>query len=213
MFENEISSSDDARELLPSFLGHLPEVVRLHVWCDESGSPEEREATRLIKELAGRFESIEGEFFPRRTNYDFYPVIGIMGVQTNEIIDHGLRIIGLPSGYQMTSLISGIQAVAFKGMTSEATTRIQLARLNQPVSLELITDADDEAGPVMAQKIFNMAVVSPFVKSYLIMGDFFPQAFIRYSVNYLPHIVINERIHLEGVIEEGELLSQIAGAL
>jgi alkyl hydroperoxide reductase subunit AhpF len=213
MSDNELNSSDDAWDQLPSFLGHLPEVVRLHVWCDQSGSPEEREATRLVKELSGRFEPIEHAFFPRRSNYSFYPVIGIMGVDTNDIIDYGLRIIGLPAGYQMTSLISGIQAVAFKGMTSEAITRIQLAQLNQEVSLELITDSDDEAGPLMAQRIFNMAVVSPLVKSFLIMGDYFPQAFIRYSVKYVPHLVINERIHVEGIVEEGELLEEIARAI
>ncbi len=95
-------------------------------------------------------------------------------------------------------------------MTSEAMSRIQLARLNEPISLELITNAEDEIGPLTAQIIFNFAVISPFVKSYLIMGDAFQEAYTRYSINYLPHLVINERYHLEGSISEAELLHEIA---
>ena len=130
-----------------------------------------------------------------------------------ETVDFGLRIIGLPTGYQMTSLITAIQAVAFKGMTSEPFTRIQLAKLERQISLELVTDSEDEGGPVMANQIFNMAFVSSNVKSFLIMGDQFPEAFIRYSVKFVPHVVINERIHVEGVVDEKKLLEEMAKAV
>jgi hypothetical protein len=45
------------------------------------------------------------------------------------------------------------------------------------------------------------------------MTDSFPDALIRYSVNDLPHTVINGRVHVEGVLEEHELLRRIAAAV
>jgi alkyl hydroperoxide reductase subunit AhpF len=211
--DKQSRQEDESWDQLPNFLGHLPEAVQLHVWVDAAGSTEEREAVRLVQELADEFDSISVQFLPPRESYRFYPVIGIMGQESGEPVDYGLRIIGLPSGYQMTSLIAALQSAAFKGMTSEAATRIKLARLDREITLELITDDDDEGGPLMAQRIFNMAVISPFIRSYLIMGNYFPEAFIRYSVNFVPHLVINERIHVSGVIEEKRILQEIARAL
>ncbi len=207
---NRILFDDQSWDQLLAIFDHLPNPVRLHLWCDENGTKDEKEAHRLVSLLSEKFKTINYEIYPRRVNYNFYPVLGVMGLEDQKPVDYGIRIIGLPVGFQMTSLITAIQSASFQGMTSEATSRIQLARLNEPISLELITNADDEIGPIMAQIIFNFAVISPFVKSYLIMGDAFQEVYARYSINFLPHIVINERYHSEGSISEADLLEEIS---
>ena len=198
---------------LPDFLEQLPEPVQLNIWCDPETSLAEAEAINLAQTLKERFQNIDFIQLPRRINFHYYPVFGIMGVGEEEVIDYGVRIIGLPTGYQMTSLIAGIQCVSFRGMTSEARSRIMLHKLEQDVSVEVISSAEDEGGALMAQIAFNMAVVSPKLRSYLIMGDQFSDALIRYSVSYLPHTVIDGRVHIDGVIDEKELLEQIAKAV
>jgi alkyl hydroperoxide reductase subunit AhpF len=204
---------EDTWAQLPEFFEHLPEPVRLHVWGDVAASPTEREAARLAELLSSRFETIDYRLLPRRVNYAYYPVIGVMGLEESEAVDFGVRLIGLPAGYQMTSLVAAIQCVSFRGMTSEAGTRMKLHRLSSEVILELITTAEDEAGTVMAQRAFNMAVASSWIRSYLVMGDTFPDAFIRYSVSQVPHLVINGRNHIEGLFEEEEILKHIAAAV
>ena len=198
---------------LPEFLGHLPEPVRLYIWGDERASPAEQEAAHLARELSERFPAIEQVLLPQRISFPHYPVIGVMGFDEDEAVDFGVRIIGLPAGYQMTSFIAAIQCVSFKGMTSEAQTRIHLHRLQDEITLELLTSAEDEAGTIMAQAIFNMAVISPMVRSYLIMADAYPEALLRYSVAHVPHLVINSRVHLEGVVDEKIILEHMAKAL
>ena len=198
---------------LPDFFDHLPEPVRLHVWGDEQASPAEAEVTRLVRILDERFEMIDHRLLPRRINYPYYPVIGVLRLEERGAVDHGVRIIGLPAGYQLTSLITAIQCVSFRGSTSEALTRIQLSRLTDDVTIEVLTSADDEHGPVVAQAAFNMAVFTPSIRAFLIMADNFPDAVIRHSVSRLPHIVINGRVHLEGVVDERVLLKHIATAV
>ena len=198
---------------LPSFFENLPEPVRLHVWGDGQASPIEAEAIRLAQTLDRRFKTIDHRVLPRRLNYPYYPVIGVFRLEEAGAVDHGLRLIGLPAGYQLTSLIAAIQCVSFRGMTSEARTRIQLSRLADDVDIELLTSSEDEYGPVMAQTAFNMAVFAPPVRTFLIMTDSFPDALVRYSVNRLPHVVINGRVHLEGVVDEQVLLEHISAAL
>jgi alkyl hydroperoxide reductase subunit AhpF len=213
MDERPIQFDDETWASLPDFLSHLPEAIRLHVWGDEKASQSEHEAVELARTLNKRFGNIDFKLLPRRINYNFYPVIGIMRLEGEEAIDLGVRFIGLPAGYQMTSLISAMQSVAFRGMTSEAMTRIQLKKLKTDVSLELITSAEDEAGTVMAHRACNLAVASSQIRTYIIMGDAFPQAVIRYSINRVPHLVINERVHLEGIVDEKVILEHIAATI
>lgn len=196
--------------MLPSFFEHLPEPVLLNIWGDASTTNSVNEAVKLAQTLSERFEMIKHQLLPMRVNFHYYPVIGIMRISDGVPIDHGLRIVGLPVGFQMTSLIAGIQSASFQGSTLEAKTRIQLHRLDKSVNLELFTDAQDESGAFMAQAIFNMAVFSEHVRSFLIMKDEFPEAAIRYSVREVPHLVINSRGHIQGLVNEDAILAKIA---
>jgi alkyl hydroperoxide reductase subunit AhpF len=198
---------------LPAMLGHLPEPVRLVIWGDSEARPVEREALRLAQALAARFPSLSAEARPRRPDYTYYPVLGVMGVGPAGEIDYGVRLIGLPAGSQFTSLVAAIQAVSFRGATLEGRTRIALHRLEQAVTIEVIAAAMVEEAALMAKIGFAMAVASPRIRCHLIMGDSFPEALIRYSVERLPHTVINGRAHISGVVDEVKLLDHIRATL
>ena len=203
---------------LPSFFDKLPEPVRLHMWGEEMATDGERETAVLCRALADHFDQIRFRQFPRRINYNYWPVIGVQGEQEGETgepetVDYGVRIIGWPTGYQLTSLISAIQVVSFRGQTLEPRTRIQLARLPEAVDLEILTAADNETGALVAKHAFGLAVASEKVRVFLIMADMFPEALVQFSVNELPHTVVNGRYHIEGPLEEEQLLEHIAAAL
>ena len=208
--ENENPFDAETWAQLPSLLAHLPEPVHINVWGDPTAAEREAEAVRLCRTLADHFETITMQNLPRRVNYDYWPVLGIMRGTAENYEDVGVRIIGLPHGYGMTAFITAVQSVSFRGMTSEALTRIQLANLEEEVRMELITAVDNEAGALMSQPLFNMAVVNPHIRVFMIMADQFPVIIERYSVNYLPHTVLNGRVHIEGVVEEKEILEHIA---
>ncbi|HRQ36730.1 MAG TPA: thioredoxin family protein [Chloroflexota bacterium] len=197
---------------LPALLAHLPEPVHLVVWGDET-NPREAEAMRLCQTLTDHFAAISSEVRPRQPNYDYWPVIGVMRGTAVSHEDCGVRLIGLPHGYAMTVFIAAIQAVSFRGMTAEALTRIQLSKLEQEVRAELITAPDNEAGVMMAHPLTNMAAASPHVRVFVVMADQFPVIVERYSVSYLPHTVLNGRVHIEGVVGEKEILEHMATAV
>lgn len=210
--ESNLAFDEETWAQLPALLAHLPEPVHLVVWGDES-SLREAEAMRLCQTLADHFDPISSEQRPRQPNYDYWPVIGVMRGTAVAHEDCGIRLIGLPHGYAMTILIAAIQAASFRGMTSEALTRIQLSKLEKEVRAELITAPDNEAGVMMAHPLTNMAAASPQVRVFVIMADQFPVIVERYSVNYLPHTVLNGRVHIEGVVSEKEILEHMATAV
>lgn len=212
---NSVPFDDETWRQLPDFLGNLPEPVCFHIWADATGEPAEREAVALAHTLAGRFNGLSYQLFPRRENYRYYPVIGVMGGTSEAATDYGVRIIGLPIGFQMTSLIAAVQAVAFRGQTLEPSTRIKLSRLpaDREIAIEVLTSAADELGGLAAKTVFGAAVASERVRAFLIVTDFFPEAAQRYSATTLPHLIINRRVHFSGAPDEADLLRHIALAL
>jgi hypothetical protein len=88
-----------------------------------------------------------------------------------------------------------------------------LSKLQEDITLELLSSAEDESGATMARALFGLAVASSHIRSFLIMGDQFPEALWRYSVSYLPHLVVNGRVHADGQLGEEMILRQIALAL
>ena len=203
----------DTRTLLKDYLANLPNPVRLHVWGEPRGTVGEQEAVRVADGLVDLFPQIDRTLLPRRINYPYYPVIGVFGVQDGEAIDYGVRLIGLPAGMQLTSLIAAVQAVSFQGANLEARTRIQLSKLQTDVTLELLSSAEDEFGTSMAKPLFGLAVASAHIRSYLIMADVFPEALWKYSARHVPHLVINGRYHIDGELSENSILQQIAKAI
>lgn len=189
------------------------------MWGDETeGGLFEKEAIRIGRVLAEAFPAISFQLEPRRPSYDFYPVIGVMAVGSDGPVDYGVRLIGLPRGYQMTTLIAALQVVSFQGQTLEPVTRIRLRSLEAidpppAITIEVLTSAEDEQGTLIAKHAFGMAVASPRVRAYAIMTDVFPQAALMYSAAYLPHTVIDGRIHFDGPLGETELLKQVGLAV
>lgn len=209
--ELHISAAQVAQ--LDPFLSKLPRSVRIHLWGLEDASAEEKEAFRLFRALDAEYEGLSLRTFSRRASYRYYPVIGVMGMDGGKVVDYGIRLIGLPIGYQINSLIAAIQAAAFSGVTLEPKTRLQLRQVETDVNLELITSDEDETGPVVAKTIFGLAVDGDRVKSYVIMSNTFPEAAVRFSAYYLPHLVINKRVHLEGAADEEMIMKHIGIAL
>lgn len=217
-FTDSIPFDDETWKSLPDYLGNLPEPVCLHVWGDESTGAAEREAARLVRLLSDHFpEKISFRLLPRRINYPYYPVIGVMNGTAESSVDLGVRLIGVPIGFQMTSLIAAIQAVSFRGQTIEPLTRLKLRRLmaiaGEDIGIEVLTSAEDEAGAVAAKAVFGAAAAEPRIRAFLIVTDFFPEAAQRYSARFLPHVVINKTTHFNGYLEEEELIRQLSLAI
>lgn len=209
---------EDTWRQMPDFLSNLSEPVCLHVWGDAAASAAEREAAHLAGMLSAHFpEQLSCRLLPRRINYPYYPVIGVMAGTAEESADLGVRIIGLPIGFQMTTLIAAIQAVSFRGQTLEPLSRLKLHRMMaaaaEDIGIEVLTSAEDEAGAVVAKAAFGAAASTERIRAFVIVTDFFPEAAQRYSAAYLPHTVINKRVHFNGMLEEEELVRQIGLAV
>lgn len=213
--KDAIFAGESWSELI-GFLEKLPRPVKLVIWAQEDGGRFEREALHLGRSLAERFEIIHVERRDRVPRHYHYPVIGFMGLDEQQCeVDFGLRLVGLPAGYQINSLVGAIQAVSFRASNLEGLTRIKLSKIpaEANVDLEVFTSAENEAGVLVATLAAGLAAASAQVRTFIVMADVFPDIATRYSVRNLPHTVINGRVHVEGLMDEEGILRQIGVAL
>ena len=133
-----LSPSDAAR--VREMLASLPNPVRL-VFFTQTLNCETCEPTKQIlgelAELSGQITVeehnllLEGEL-AATYGIDRVPAIAIVGPQ-----DHGIRFLGMPSGYEFMSLLDAIQLVSSGDSGLQPVSRELLAGLAAPLSLQV----------------------------------------------------------------------------
>ena len=135
--------TEDVAGQLKTEFAKLVGPVRLAVFSQALADPESEQVRRLVEELAALDDRITAE------SYNFVldtakveelkiariPAIAILGADE----DYGIRMYGLPSGYEFGSLVDAILDVSRgeSGLAQE--TRAALAEVAQPVHLQVFS--------------------------------------------------------------------------
>ena len=133
-----LSPSDAAR--VREMLAELPGPVRL-VFFTQTLNCETCEPTKqILGELAELSERItveernfllEGDL-AATYGIDRVPAIAVVGAQ-----DHGIRFLGIPSGYEFMSLLDAIQIVSAGDSGLNEASRTMIAGLESPLTLQV----------------------------------------------------------------------------
>jgi alkyl hydroperoxide reductase subunit AhpF len=131
-----------AAQLREEFQG-LVDPVRLVVFSQALADPGSDQVKRLVSELSAldprlSFEDVNfvldkekvAEFGITRT-----PAIAIVGAAK----DHGIRMYGMPSGYEFGSLVDAILSVSKGAATLSEETRDALAAVDRPVQIQVFS--------------------------------------------------------------------------
>ena len=133
-----LSTSDAAR--VREMLAGLPGPVRL-VFFTQTLNCETCEPT---KQILGELADLSGQITVEEHNFllegelaaaygiDRVPAIAVVGAQ-----DHGIRFLGMPSGYEFMSLLNAVQVVSAGDSGLNATSRAMLATLESPLALQV----------------------------------------------------------------------------
>ena len=135
-------SDEVTAELREAFAG-LVNPVRLAVFSQALAEPVSEEVRRLVEELAALDPRLSAESRNfvldqervQELGIERIPAIAVLG----EATDHGLRLYGLPTGYEFGSLVEAILDVSrgTSGLSEE--TRAALAGLEADVRLRVFS--------------------------------------------------------------------------
>ena len=135
-------TEDVAKQLKEEFT-HLVNPVRLAVFSQALADPESEQVKRLVEELAEIEPRITAEAYNfvldkekvAELGIQRIPAIAIMGAEK----DYGIRMYGLPSGYEFGSLIDAILDVSSGDSGLSEPTRTALKEISRPVHVQVFS--------------------------------------------------------------------------
>jgi glutaredoxin-like protein len=197
---------DDKKELLTNeFKEKLENPVRILIFTQEIECRFCSETRQLAQELAALSDKITAEVNDfvadadkaKEYNIDKIPALAIIGKK-----DYGVRIYGIPYGYELQTLIEAVINVS-RGKTdlTDKTKKI-LSEVTVPVHIQVFVSLTCHHCPIAAAVAHKLAVESDFVRADVIDGSEFPQLSQKYAVMGVPKIIINEKTEFVGAFNE-----------
>jgi len=135
--------TDDVAADLREEFAKLKEPVRLAVFSQALADPESEQVRRLVEELAALDPRITAESYNfvldtakvEELKIQRIPAIAVLGAEK----DHGIRMYGLPSGYEFGTLVDAILDVSSGESGLSEATRAALEGLAAPVHLQVFS--------------------------------------------------------------------------
>lgn len=197
---------DEKKELLKTeFETKLEKPVRILMFTQEIECRFCSDTRQLVQELATLDNRIAAEVYDFVADTDKVKEYGIDKIPALAIVsqkDYGLRIYGIPYGYELQTLIEAIINVS-KGETdlTQKTKKI-LSEVKAPVHIQVFVSLTCHHCPIAAVVAHKLAVESDLIRADVIDGSEFPQLSQKYAVMGVPKVIINEKIEFVGAFNE-----------
>ncbi len=197
---------DDKKEVLKNkFRENMVAPVRILMFTQEIECRFCSDTRQLVQEVASLSDKISVEVYDFLSDSEKAKEYGIEKIPALAIVgrkDYGVRIYGIPYGYELQTLIEAVINVS-KGTTnlSEKTKAI-LADVKSPVHIQVFVTLTCPHCPVAAATAHKLAVESDIIRADVIESSEFPTLAQKYAVIGVPKIVINEKIEFVGAFSE-----------
>jgi glutaredoxin-like protein len=197
---------DDKKELLESELKEKMEnPVKIVMFTQELECRFCSDTRQLIQEFAALNDKITVKIYDFVANADKAMEYGIDKIPALAIIgkkDYGVRIYGIPYGYEFQTLKEAVVNVS-KGKTDlSENTKAILAEVKTPVHIQVFVTLTCPHCPIAAAVAHKLAIESDMVKADVIEAGEFPTLAQKYAIIGVPKIVINEKVEFVGAFSE-----------
>jgi glutaredoxin-like protein len=204
---------DERREQIKNQLAEtLVNPVRLIMFTEELECQFCVQTKQLVTELATLNDKISAEVhdfvadadLAKQYGVDKVPAIAVLGQK-----DYGVRLYGLPYGYEFQTLMSTLAAVSQGKTDLSEETKAKLHGINVPVHIQVFVTLTCPHCPVAAAMAHKFAVENDLIQADVIDANEFPQLAIKYGVMGVPKIVVNEKIEFVGAVPENMFLEHV----
>jgi glutaredoxin-like protein len=210
-------SADDSAIVKGEFEANVVRPVKLVMFTQEFECAYCRETRELLEELVELSdlvtlevldfmadEATAGEF-----GIDKIPAIAVVHAGDDGDEDFGIRLYGIPSGYEFTSLLEAIKLVGSGQHGLSDATLETLANATEPIHLQVFVTPTCPYCPQAVVLAHHLAFASSLVTADMVEATEFPHLSNKYQVMGVPRTVINDDTHVEGAAPEGMLVAKL----
>jgi glutaredoxin-like protein len=160
---------------------------------------------QLIQEFTALNEKIAVEVYDfvadaskaKEYGVEKIPALAVIGKQ-----DYGVRIYGIPYGYELQTLKEAVINVSRGKTDLSDKTKAILAEVKAPVHIQVFVTLTCPHCAAAAAVAHKLAVESNMVKADVIDSNEFPTLAQKYAVIGVPKVVINEKVEFVGAFSE-----------
>jgi glutaredoxin-like protein len=160
---------------------------------------------QLVQELATLSDKIAVEVYDFMADGDKAKEYGIDKIPALAVVgkkDFGVRIYGIPYGYELQTLVEAVIAVSQGKTNLSDKTKAILTDVKSPVHIQVFVTLTCPHCPVAATIAHKLAVESEMIRADVIDSSEFPALAQKYAVIGVPKIIINEKIEFTGAFNE-----------
>ena len=123
--------------------------------------------------------------------------------------DYGIRLYGMPAGYEFPTLLGAIQMISTgtSGLSDE--TKSKLKAISKPAHIQVFVTLTCPYCSSAVAMGHRMAYESDKIAADMVNAQEFPQLAQRYNVFAVPKVVINETTQYEGALPEDKFLENV----
>ncbi len=210
---------DDRQHLINEFSA-LTEPVKIIVFTQKMECQYCAETRMIAEEVASLSDKISVEVFDFETHAEIAEEYNIDKIPATVIMrggdqpkDYGIRLFGIPSGYEFSTLIEDIMMVSKGESGLAAETKAWVANLTEPVHMQVFITPTCPYCPRAVILAHQLAMESDLIHSDMVEAIEFPHLSNKYHVQGVPRTVINETVHMEGAAPEMMLLGKLKEAV
>jgi glutaredoxin-like protein len=207
--------SERDQKLVRERLAEMKEPVKLLHFTQTLNCETCLDAQKLLEEVAALSDKLRLEMHNPLLEKELAARYGIDKVPATVIEgerDYGIRLYGLPAGYEFAVLLEDILQVSQRASGLEAASVERLKALRQAVHLEVLVTPTCPYCPTAARLAHQLAIESEWITADLVEAAEYSELVQRYRVRGVPKTVINGRHFVDGAVPEEELIEQILQA-
>lgn len=149
-----------------------------------------------------------------RYGVDKAPGMVIAARDGETLTDYGVRLSGIPSGHEFTTLIQDLLLVSSRDSGLSQPTRDYLKSLDRPLHMQVFVTPTCPYCPRAVVLAHQMAIESPLVSAEMVEAMEFPELADKFGVSGVPQTTINDGAGtLVGAAPEEYLVAEIRKAL
>jgi len=170
------------------------------------------ETEQLLKEVVPLSDKLSLEIRNFVTDVDDVRKLGIDQIPAICPVtdkDHGIRLYGIPSGYEFATLLETFLLLCGGASGVAEETQTVLQSLTKPVQLKVFVTPTCPYCPRAAITGIQLAMESDLISCSVIEISEFPHLAQKYGVMGVPKVVINETRSFEGALPEKGFVEQI----
>ena len=207
---------DIEESVVKRFSEEMKDPVRLVFFTQQIECPFCAQTHQLLESVANLSDKITLEVHDFVKDKAMAENLGINKIPGLAILgkkDYGLRMFGIPSGYEFQTLIEGIVLVSTgdSALSPKAVEALAKAATN-PVKIQIFVIPTCPVCPVLGAMAFQFAVANSNITVDIVEIAEFPHLAVKYDVIGTPKTALNESIQFEGLVPPAEFLTYIQKA-